>query len=1002
MDNVGDRRTELNATFRTQANALLRKNVVYQKRKRRTNCCIVLAPIFFCLILLLLQIAVNSALNSADNRCGCKCLTCCTKQNGVDICHDNTADNPCRPGVFDSCKVTDDTQCGLQYSSGSQASYCAVANPSSWPPFLQVPEPEYRAQPARPATTSLYTAQDRTTGEALAQQLFAGGADPASVAAAQVALQASSNAAGVQGEGFTLLGLTLGTPATAANRMYVESAFINATGVYNMVPDCASDTSTAQLNTLLAGTGLTGQNNFTCTAAQTVWSANASAIDGVLYCGWKDARCNATTNAPIINAYDTSYDFLDTGAGKFRLAMYLNDTNIGNPAASRGPEDPNRIQKPVNQAVNAFLVYALGTKYKAQLLAIMDFPKLANKLRLDFSSLLGPIFYCWLAQLLLPVMMVSLVYEKEKSLRIMMKMHGLGDGAYWAIQYAWFLMLYIIYIFVLIAFGSLIDLKFFRLSDYGLQIVFYLLWGNCLIAFAFLASTFFRNTKTAVVSSFLYVFGTGLLGSLLLETFFDQDVWWVNIVEIIPAFALYRGLYEFAQYAFRGSYQNATGLTFARLSDHKNGMPVVLIIMAVEWLVFLPLAWYLEKVIDSSTGVRQSPLFFLERWRKSRAVGAAGPSGSQTPASASTELSASAVQKDAGKADSLLINVESADVREERLRVEELGASPEGQSIIVQDLRKVYPGQDGNPDKLAVKGLSMAVARGECFGLLGPNGAGKSTSISMLVGLLEPTSGTARIEGCDIRSDMPAIYNMMGVCPQHDLLWEQLTAREHLHFYGRLKNVKGPQLAAAVDASLRSVNLFNGGVGDKQVRQYSGGMKRRLSVAISLIGAPLVVYLDEPSTGLDPASRRNLWDVVKNAKKERGIILTTHSMEEAEVLCDRLGIFVDGQLVCVGNPRELTARYGGYLVFTIMTANEDVAKADAFVRQLAPTAKRTYGVGGTQKYELPTSEVSLSSVFAGMERAKQQFQVLDWGVAHATLEEVFIKFAKSIGAEGGN
>ena len=164
----------------------------------------------------------------------------------------------------------------------------------------------------------------------------------------------------------------------------------------------------------------------------------------------------------------------------------------------------------------------------------------------------------------------------------------------------------------------------------------------------------------------------------------------------------------------------------------------------------------------------------------------------------------------------------------------------------------------------------------------------------MLVGFLAPTEGTAIVEGLDIRSDMDEIYQIMGVCPQNNLLWETLTAREHLLFYGRLKNLNGVALTSAVDALLRKVNLFHGGVGDKRCGEYSGGMKRRLSVAISFIGNPLVVYLDEPSTGLDPASRRNLWQVVKDAKKDRAIILTTHSMEEAEVLCDRISIFVDG------------------------------------------------------------------------------------------------------------
>jgi len=317
----------------------------------------------------------------------------------------------------------------------------------------------------------------------------------------------------------------------------------------------------------------------------------------------------------------------------------------------------------------------------------------------------------------------------------------------------------------------------------------------------------------------------------------------------------------------------------------------------------------------------------------------------------------------------------------------------------------------------------------------------------MMVGLLEPTAGTAVIGGHDIRTGMDAIYDAMGVCPQHDLLWETLTGREHLLFYGRLKGLEGDDLSRAVEAGLRSVNLWNGGVMDKAAKQYSGGMKRRLSVAISLMGDPLVVYLDEPSTGLDPASRRNLWDVVRAAKRGRAIVLTTHSMEEAETLCDRLGIFVDGRLVCVGNPKEVTSRYGGYYVFTLtVPAGQENAARRFAQRRLAPSARLTYSVGGTLKFELPTSEVTLSAVFSAMAAAKaraeayveggaeglaradggeeeceadareralllaapagsaaqQPLEVLDWGVANATLEEVFIKFARQIGAKAGD
>ena len=167
--------------------------------------------------------------------------------------------------------------------------------------------------------------------------------------------------------------------------------------------------------------------------------------------------------------------------------------------------------------------------------------------------------------------------------------------------------------------------------------------------------------------------------------------------------------------------------------------------------------------------------------------------------------------------------------------------------------------------------LNLGIERGECFGLLGPNGAGKSTSINMMVGLLEPSEGTAVIGGHDITTDMDAIYTLMGVCPQHDLLWDTLTGREHLLFYGRLKGLHGAELEAAVEEALRGVNLWNGKLPSKQSRQYSGGMKRRLLIAKAMVHTPPILVLDEPTAGVDVELRRQLWELVEKLNKEDGV-----------------------------------------------------------------------------------------------------------------------------------
>jgi len=278
---------------------------------------------------------------------------------------------------------------------------------------------------------------------------------------------------------------------------------------------------------------------------------------------------------------------------------------------------------------------------------------------------------------------------------------------------------------------------------------------------------------------------------------------------------------------------------------------------------------------------------------------------------------------------------------------------------------------------------------------------------------------------------MPAIYTIMGVCPQDNHIWDTLTAKDHLLFYGRLKNLEGETLENAISEALGAVNLL--GNIDDQASTFSGGMKRRLSVAISMIGDPLVCYLDEPSTGLDPASRRTLWKCIKEAKKTRSILLTTHSMEEAEALCDRLGIFIDGALHCLGPPKALTEKYGGTYalsvssvtltlaltlaltltltltliqiltliliggtyVLSVSSTPEYEAGINDLVKSMAPSYKRTHSVAGTQMFEMPTSEVTLSAVFDTMLSHRDSLKIRDWGVANTTLEEAFIKIAKA-------
>ncbi|CBI15253.3 unnamed protein product, partial [Vitis vinifera] len=911
------------ASFWTQANALLRKNLTFQKRNIRTNIRLVSFPILLCVLLVVIQKLVNSELDKAENKCGC-------------------------------------------ISVGT----CPIPSPPEWPALLQVPAPEYRAVRADFIQfTDLPDDSCRRTGSCPATILFTGNNRSLGLTLAGNMFSSSSslNSSNILGN---LSNFVLGSESMPETTNFLDPAFFSDLPIYHVEPQCAPN-STFSVSFSLASTNV--QQEIQCVQGLHLWRNSSSEINDELFKGYHKGNSERKINEIV-----AAYDFLNSNGNNFNVSIWYNSTYKNDAGASSIALV--RVPRSVNLASNAYLQLVQGDGVKMVLDFIKEMPKPETQVRLDLSSVLGTLFFTWVILQLFPVVLTSLVYEKQQNLRIMMKMHGLGDGPYWMISYAYFLVISSIYMLCFVIFGSVIGLKFFTLNDYSIQLVFYFIYINLQISLAFLLAAAFSNVKTATVLGYICVFGTGLLGGFLFQ-FFIQDTsfpnGWIIVMELYPGFSLYRGLYEFAQYSFTGNYMGTDGMRWGDLSDSTNGMRDVLIIMFVEWLIVLFVAYYIDQVLSSGNGVKRSPLFFLQNFRKKKPM-----SSFRKPS----------LKRQGSK---VFVKMEKADVSQEREKVEQLLLeSGANHAIICDNLRKVYPGRDGNPEKIAVKGLSLALSHGECFGMLGPNGAGKTSFISMMIGLTVPTSGTAFVEGLDIRIDMDGIYTSMGVCPQHDLLWETLTGREHLLFYGRLKNLKGAALTQAVEESLKSVNLFHGGVGDKQAGKYSGGMKRRLSVAISLIGDPKVVYMDEPSTGLDPASRNNLWNVVKRAKQGRAIILTTHSMEEAEVLCDRLGIFVDGSLQCIGNPKELKARYGGSYVFTMTTSSNHEEEVENLVRQLSPNTNKIYQISGTQKFELPKQEVRIADVFQAVENAKSRFTVQAWGLADTTLEDVFIKVAR--------
>lgn len=212
-------------------------------------------------------------------------------------------------------------------------------------------------------------------------------------------------------------------------------------------------------------------------------------------------------------------------------------------------------------------------------------------------------------------------------------------------------------------------------------------------------------------------------------------------------------------------------------------------------------------------------------------------------------------------------------------------------------------------DIVALNGLDLKIEKGELFGLLGPNGAGKTTLINILCGLLMPDSGTAYIDNFDLKKFTIEMKKRIGMCPQEPAYFDYLTGRENIEFFGNLYSVPKEELKKSTDMLIEKLNLSE--TAKRKAKTYSGGMIRRLNMIIALVHNPDIIFLDEPTVAMDPQSRHAVWDFIQELnQKRKTIILTSHYIEEAEFLCDRVGIIDHGKLIELGEPKKLLEKYG--------------------------------------------------------------------------------------------
>jgi ABC-type multidrug transport system ATPase subunit len=325
--------------------------------------------------------------------------------------------------------------------------------------------------------------------------------------------------------------------------------------------------------------------------------------------------------------------------------------------------------------------------------------------------------------------------------------------------------------------------------------------------------------------------------------------------------------------------------------------------------------------------------------------------------------------------------------------------------IQTHEVTKVFQTKtNGNRTKVAVDSLSLGVPAGQIFGLLGHNGAGKTTSMKMMATEFLPDHGTLSMNGHSASTERSEVKKSIGLCPQHDVLFEDLTPKEHLRLYASLKGVgafNSSDVEAIVDGFIALIDLHR--FEDAAAGSLSGGNKRKLSLAIALMGNPSCLLLDEPSTGMDPQARRFMWNLIKTVTSGQGkaVVLTTHSMEECQALCSRIGIMNQGKLACLGTPQRLKSRFGEGYRLEIKTGEDSTELDQAIVKEFGNSSKVLESHNGRRVFWVPVNSgtkgpltFTLSHVFATVLRLKNDLGILDYSISQPTLEQIFLQKGK--------
>uniref|UniRef100_A0A8C5TRP1 ATP-binding cassette sub-family A member 2 n=1 Tax=Malurus cyaneus samueli TaxID=2593467 RepID=A0A8C5TRP1_9PASS len=595
------------------------------------------------------------------------------------------------------------------------------------------------------------------------------------------------------------------------------------------------------------------------------------------------------------------------------------------------------------------------------------------------------------------MMIQHIVTEKEHRLKEVMKMMGLNNAVHWV---AWFITGFVQLSISVTALTAILKYgKVLMHSDVLIIWLFLAIYAVATIMFCFLVSVLYSKAKLASACGGIIYFLSYvpyMYVAIREEVAHDKITAFEKcIASLMSTTAFGLGSKYFALYEVAGVGIQWHTFSQSPVEGDDFNLLLSMMMLVVDAVVYGVLTWYIEAVHPGMFGLPR-PWYFP--FQKSYWLGNGRVETWEWtwPWSRTTRLSI--MEEDQACA------MESRRLEETRGIEEEPTHLP--LVVCIDKLTKVYK----TDKKLALNKLSLNLYENQVVSFLGHNGAGKTTTMSILTGLFPPTSGSATIYGHDIRTEMDKIRKNLGMCPQHNVLFDRLTVEEHLWFYSQLKSMAEEEIRKEMDKMIEDLELSN--KRHCQVQTLSGGMKRKLSVAIAFVGGSRAVILDEPTAGVDPYARRAIWDLILKYKPGRTILLSTHHMDEADLLGDRIAIISHGKLKCCGSPLFLKSTYGDGYKLTVVKkvmgkppcppGHSAVSpcsepRVSQFIKKYVASCLLISDTNTELSYILPSEAVKkgcFERLFQHLEQSLEELDLTSFGLMDTTLEEVFLKVSE--------